>query len=790
MKKFLSLLVFILILPIIVLADGVENYYINATIEKDGSLLVEEYFDLSGSYRGYERKINYRNIGATPFNINASSYGGSTAHNGSGLEILEVGGVSRYFTGDFANINVDEFSYDDDAEKGDYGVYNFEVTSSGKDIMIYNPSNKNKAFYLKYRLKNMAILFNDVGEIGWNVVGDSFREDIENLVITLNVPSNTSELKAWAHGPLNGLVTIDSLEKVTFTVSNLDAYKSIDIRSTFSPSVIAESRKKYDTKALDKILVYEEAKANEANEERKALQAEKEAEALNNLNAFKNDITRENYRKAYASINVLIDEELRTKYLEELELYKQKLDVIEEEYALNCLTILENNLNMNNYDEAVNAINVLDNETKRNELQEKLDSLYIKLESQEKINDKLRWGGAIALTCYLGYLCTVIYKKYKKDPEVEFNNEYYREIPDDSTPEDVSYLFDKNISDKAMSAAIMDLIRRKVITQEKIDDRNYRLILHDDISLNEKDKRLIKVIFGNKSEITTKEMKKNARLSYNTVVNYYNNYKSVALSSAIAQEFYEDNVDEKSKLKLGSWLILAILIGALLLAFNFQSMFVIGVYAFIVYFIFKSIKDFKKDVGRGVITLNLIAMAIISIAVSIYIMFANLMYRSALFGYLLLLLIVICVGVWYAIPSKKTYKGALSYKKWKALEKFLKDFGSFADKEVPEIALWEKYLVYATLFGCAKEVSKVMDMRFKEYNMANMDYYDSWVTSYYINDLISSSVRSSVASAQSAKYASEAASSSSGSWSSGSGGGGGFSSGGGSFGGGGGGGRF
>ena len=35
--------------------------------------------------------------------------------------------------------------------------------------------------------------------------------------------------------------------------------------------------------------------------------------------------------------------------------------------------------------------------------------------------------------------------------------------------------------------------------------------------LNEK---LLKVIFGNKTEITTKEMKKNARSSYDSVVNY------------------------------------------------------------------------------------------------------------------------------------------------------------------------------------------------------------------------------------------------------------------------------
>ena len=266
MKHFFRILGLLLFFPLIAFAEGVEDYYINATVETDGSLLVEEYFTLSGSYNGYERIINYRNNNATHFNINANSYGGSTIHNGNGLEVLEVGGADHYFKGNFNNLSIDNFIYDDEAQKGDYGFYNYEATSNGKDILIYNPSRKGKAFYIKYRLKNMAILFNDIGEIGWNVVGDAFKEDIENLTITLNVPGNTSELKAWAHGPLNGLITVDSKEKATFTISNLSAYTSIDIRSTFNPSVIVNSTKKYDTNALDKILVYEEEKAEEANE--------------------------------------------------------------------------------------------------------------------------------------------------------------------------------------------------------------------------------------------------------------------------------------------------------------------------------------------------------------------------------------------------------------------------------------------------------------------------------------------------------------------------------------------
>ena len=750
MKKILQILGLLLIFPIIVLADGVENYYINATIEQDGSLLVEEYFTITGYYNGYERIIDYKNLSATPFNINASSYGGSTLHNGSGLEILKIGGADHYFNGNFSNLNVDAFNYDSGAEKGDYGVYDYDTTSTGKDIMIYNPSKKNKSFYLKYRLNNMAIIFNDVGELGWNVIGNAFREDIENLVITLNIPGNNAEVKAWAHGPLNGLINIDSKEKVTFTVKNLSAYTAIDIRSTFSPSIIINSSKKYDTNALDKILAYEEKKAEEANELRRQNEANNEKKALNLLTTFKNDITRKNYENAYAAIDILMEGDTKSNYLEELKIYKEQLDTIEEKTAVKYLDELENDLNMDNYDKTYAAILVLDNETKKETLTSRLNTIYIKLEAKEKKDDNIRLTVSIVLILYVVYLCTLIYKKYKKDPEVEFNNEYFREIPDDSTPEDVSYLFSRNITDKATSAAIMDLIRRKVITQEKIDSKNYRLLLNSTIEVSDKDSKLLKVIFGSKTEITTKEMKKNASISYNSVVSNYNDYKNLALNEAISKEYYEDNISKNKDNKLN-----------------------INI----------------NDVSKGIIIANLLIIALVSILMSFYLLGANLMYKKAAFGYLVLLLFVICVSTWFAIPSKKTYNGALAFKKWKALEKFLKDFGSFADKEVPEIALWEKYLVYATLFGCAKEVSKVMDMCFKEYNMSSESYYDSWVTNYYINDLISTAVRTSIASAQSAKYASES-SSSSGSWSSGSGGGGGFSSGGGSFGGGGGGGRF
>ena len=61
--------------------------------------------------------------------------------------------------------------------------------------------------------------------------------------------------------------------------------------------------------------------------------------------------------------------------------------------------------------------------------------------------------------------------------------------------------------------------------------------------------------------------------------------------------------------------------------------------------------------------------------------------------------------------KRKSKKGIEHYAKWKAFKNFLNDFGSFSTKELPEVILWERYLVYATIFGLAKKVQKDMNVK-------------------------------------------------------------------------------
>jgi uncharacterized membrane protein len=62
----------------------------------------------------------------------------------------------------------------------------------------------------------------------------------------------------------------------------------------------------------------------------------------------------------------------------------------------------------------------------------------------------------------------------------------------------------------------------------------------------------------------------------------------------------------------------------------------------------------------------------------------------------------------------------------------LLDFGRFNEKELPEIALWEKYLVYATVFGIADKVSKAMEIKIKDMGVdSNMTLYPHLYMNHY-----------------------------------------------------------
>ena len=326
-----------------------------------------------------------------------------------------------------------------------------------------------------------------------------------------------------------------------------------------------------------------------------------------------------------------------------------------------------------------------------------------------------------------------------RKPKVDFEADYYREFIDDYNVEVIDYLFKKNLTPNALSAAIMNLIYRKKVTAEELVDpkakkeskkKDYTFTIVDRENLNESDTKLVEFLFdrvGNGTTFTTKELKKYASsLSTGSKFNNsYNNWSKSVISEGKKQNFFK-----------GKGAAYAIAIPLLIISILFQM----------------------TGTGQGV---NY-----------------PLLFFIGFFGVMLTVM----------TAKQKAYneKGVLHYKKWTAFKNFLKDFGDFEPKELPEVKLWERYLVYATIFGLAKKLQNDMNVKIKEFDDSIQTTYSDTFTHLYIYDSIRNSFSTAVSEGKRAYAASRANAYSSSS--SGGGFGGGFSGGGG-FGGGGGGGH-
>lgn len=330
-------------------------------------------------------------------------------------------------------------------------------------------------------------------------------------------------------------------------------------------------------------------------------------------------------------------------------------------------------------------------------------------------------------------LFVYIYIKYDKELKTNFDMEYNREFINDYDVTNIEYLFDKKITEKAFSTSILNLIYKKNIKIEQIDKKDYKLIKVNTDNVSESEEYLMKMIFdniGNKEYVLLSQIKKYAKEIHGTTSEFltsFTTWQNKVTSESIKNNFYESN----TKIK------------------------VLGVlFSLVGYLVFYVMVRFN---GFNLFSIIIFICALVFM-------------------------------IYMLIFNKRTKRGAEDYQKWKAFKRFLEDFGRFDEKELPEIVLWERYLVYANIFGIADKVGKTMKIKFNEINTNNQysngDLLFDYMMWNNLNYSINNTVRSSVSTARTVVNEAIAKSSSS----SGGGFGGGFSSGGG-FGGGGGGGR-
>lgn len=644
MKKirFILFSLFIMLLPIFVYADGTTRYYIEVNVLDNGDAEIKELKLMDGEYNGYKTDIRYKSNGLTKFDGSKSSFEGSDIYNASALTDVKVYDV-KFTTTDFSVINNKnrEFVLVNSAAKGDYGVYTKTTNSEGIEILSYQPSVYKRASLVTYTLKDLVVVHNDIAELAHDFIGTDYQEDISNLIIRINLPSSSKELRIFSHGPLNGKNRIIDDKSVEITYETLDKGNAVDGRVVFDKSIVPNATKKSNVDGLGKILEVEKERANYANKLREAAR-------------------------------------------------------------------------------------------KREKM---LQALAIIME--------------ILLGIWLIGLIVIVYKFYNKNDKEyrsEFNGKYFRDFPEEYTPSTVSYLMNKSINNLSFNAGILDLIRKKAITIEEVtidkkglfknkQQKDYKLSRNMNFNLDTlstSEKKLFNLLIGtvgNGDYVILGDMKEFSK-DYNNakrLISGYDSWRYACELEAETEEFYENTKKEKTNCILYSLIFIPITFLALLCGSN---------------------------MGRVLL--------------------------MDLFGILAI--------IYFSSATKRTKKGNEQYHKWKGLKNFLADFGRLDEKDLPEIKLWERYLVYATMFGLAAKVQNAMKMNLERMNYSdNIDFTYLYFDNYYFSNSMTNAVNSSLSSARGTISTHELASSSD---SSSGGYGGGSSFGGGGFGGGSGGGRF
>lgn len=138
------------------------------------------------------------------------------------------------------------------------------------------------------------------------------------------------------------------------------------------------------------------------------------------------------------------------------------------------------------------------------------------------------------------------------------------------------------------------------------------------------------------------------------------------------------------------------------------------------------------------------------------------LFISSVFMYTSIALVVCSLFVFFASDIRKKplpREGQRLHLEFKAFANYMTDFGSFEDNEIPEMVLWEEYMVWATGMGIADKVSEQLALRypeFKEMYYYNGDNLDTFVFLYLfspsIRNMIDISVIDSVTSIATGVY--------------------------------------
>jgi uncharacterized membrane protein len=227
--------------------------YVVADVQPDGSVLVTEEitYDFSGSFEGGYREIPLKD-GMSVEDVSVSE-GGTEYAPGASAELGSSGATGTYGT----------------ANLGD----------SYRIVWHYRAWHEERTFTVRYRLEGLAVAYDDVVDLYWQVWGDEWQEPLDSLGATVVLPEEAreGELKVFGHpASVGGATSLGpdgiSASGVSPRLDAVDvpAGQFVEMRVVFPRELLSSTggARVEPGDGLQKILDQEAAEAREARQER------------------------------------------------------------------------------------------------------------------------------------------------------------------------------------------------------------------------------------------------------------------------------------------------------------------------------------------------------------------------------------------------------------------------------------------------------------------------------------------------------------------------------------------
>ncbi|SBO17868.1 DUF2207 domain-containing protein [Carnobacterium divergens] len=228
----------------------IDQYDVDIQLQKDGSANYEEriLYQFDGAFNGVFYDLNL-----------------TGRRNDSDISAVEV--RTQPFKGK-------ETAPYKENSSGENQTYQLTKNNGIAKFKVFNQvTNAKQTVIYRYHLRNVVTNYRDIAELNQMVIGKEWQDTLNNVQVTIHLPEGTTsgDLRAWAHGSLNGNVKLENNHTVRLTSNKNPANSPIEARVIFPTSITSDNQNKVDSNQLDKILSSEKTAAENANKKRKTV---------------------------------------------------------------------------------------------------------------------------------------------------------------------------------------------------------------------------------------------------------------------------------------------------------------------------------------------------------------------------------------------------------------------------------------------------------------------------------------------------------------------------------------